>query len=93
MFLVAATVPLDRSHVSGTLDEARALLAAYPDLARANIYTAAVLGDPEHVRSCIGAEPQSATAKGGPHLWDALTHLCFSRFLQNDRARTDAFAA
>jgi len=90
-FLVAATVPLDRSHVSGTLDEARSLLAAHPDLPRASIYTASVLGDDAHVRDCIDADPGSATAKGGPHQWDALTHLCFSRFLQHDRERSDGF--
>src|SRR2546426_1362991 len=29
--------------------------------------------------------------RGGPHGWDALTHLCFSRYLRLDRARSDGF--
>ena len=33
----------------------------------------------------------NATAKGGPHGWDALTHLCFSKYLRLDRARSDGF--
>src|SRR5438093_2246434 len=34
-------------------------------------------------------DPGSAAAKGGPRGWDALTHLCFSRYLKLDRARSD----
>ncbi len=29
--------------------------------------------------------------KGGPYGWDALTHLCFSRYLRLDRARSNGF--
>ena len=32
-----------------------------------------------------------ATLKGGPHEWDALTYLCFSRYLRLDRTRSDGF--
>ncbi len=30
-------------------------------------------------------------AKAGPYDWDALTYLCFSRYLRIDRARSDGF--
>ncbi len=33
----------------------------------------------------------NATAKGGPYDWDALTHLCFSRYLRIERERSEAF--
>src|SRR6185437_9557500 len=43
-FLRAALVPRDgSSHAGGTLDEANAILARYPQVAKANMSTAAVL--------------------------------------------------
>jgi ankyrin repeat protein len=90
-FLTAAGAPLDSGHASGTLDEANALLAAHSELGRANIYTAAVLGDAEAVERFLAADPALATAKGGPHGWDALTYLCFSRYLRLDPARSAGF--
>jgi ankyrin repeat protein len=90
-FLEAACVPLDCGHGSGTLDEAQAILTEHPEVAGCTIYTAAVLGDDAAVRGCLSADPASATAKGGPRGWDALTHLCFSRYLRLDPARSDGF--
>ena len=90
-FIDAACVPLDAAHVSGTLERAEAILAAHPDVARADIHTAAILGDDAAVRRFIELDPASATATGGPRGWDALTHLCFSRYLRLDTARWDSF--
>jgi ankyrin repeat protein len=90
-FLDAACVPLEGWHGSGDLEAARAILAAHPDVADRNIETAAVLGDDAAVRRFLAADPTSATAKGGPREWDALTHLGFSRFLRLDPARSDGF--
>ena len=92
-FIDAACVPLDAWHSSGTLERAETILAAHPEVARAGIHAAAILGDDEGVRGFIAADPASATAKGGPRGWDALTHLCFSRYLRLDRARSDGFVA
>src|SRR5277367_3559721 len=92
-FLMAASVPRDDWHASGTLEQAEAILAAHPHVASANVYTAAVLGDAATVRRFLAADAGSATAKGGPHGWDALTHLCFSRYLRLDRARSEGFVA
>lgn len=83
-------MPLE-AHNSGTLDEAEMILARYPQVAASSIYTAAILADEPAVRSFLAREPASATAKGGPRGWDALTHLCFSRYLRLDHARGEAF--
>ena len=91
-FLKAATVPTDGSwHQDGTLEEADAILAREPKTARANIYTAAALGDEAAVKLFLAADASLATAKGGVHGWDALTYLCFSRYLRIDAARSEAF--
>ncbi|MGB7283277.1 MAG: ankyrin repeat domain-containing protein [Candidatus Acidiferrum sp.] len=92
-FIVAGCVPRDGSHVSGTLERAEAILVAHPELARAGIHTAAILGDASSVQRFLALDAGNATAKGGPHDWDALTHLCFSRYLRLDSARSDGFAA
>jgi ankyrin repeat protein len=89
-FLDAACSPL-HGHSSGTLDEAEMILARYPQVAASSVYAAAVLGDDAGVRAFLARDPATATAKGGPRGWDALTHLCFSRYLRLDRARSDAF--
>jgi len=90
-FLVSACVPLDAWHASGTLDRAREILAAHPEVAAADIYSAAVLGDEPAVRRFVERDPSSATTKGGTHGWDALTYLCFSRFLRLDASRSESF--
>jgi ankyrin repeat protein len=89
-FIEASLAPLD-AHSSGTLDEAETILAQYPQLAASSIYTAAILADEDLVRVFLARDPVSATAKGGPRGWDALTHLCFSRYLRLDRRRSEAF--
>ena len=55
------------------------------------IYEAAAAGNDEAVRNLLTADPSSATSKGGPNNWDALTYLCFSSELRSDPARGDAF--
>ena len=93
-FIIAASVPRKGDHTGGTLSEARAMLAADATIAavgaRANIYLAAVLGDDAAVRDLLALDAENATRKGGPFHWDALTYLCFSRFLRLDDTRSDA---
>ncbi len=43
------------------------------------------------MRRFLELDAGSATAKGGPRGWDALTHLCFSRYLRLDRTRSAGF--
>jgi ankyrin repeat protein len=92
-FIDAACVPLDSGHASGTLEPANAILAEHPDVASRSIHAAAILGDADEVRRCVASDPAAATATGGPRGWDALTHLCFSRYLRIDRARTNGFVS
>src|SRR5689334_66206 len=90
-FIEAACAPLDASHASGTLDRAESLLSAHPEIRTANIYTAAILGDYEAIERFITDDASNVTRKGGPRNWDALTHLCFSRYLRLDRSRSMKF--
>jgi ankyrin repeat protein len=90
-FMEAACVPLQSGHASGTLERAEALLAANPEIAGSDIHTAAILGDDAAVRRFIERDGTNATANGGPRGWDALTYLCFSRYLRLDRARSAGF--
>jgi len=61
------------------------ILERYPQVAASTIYTAAVLGDEGAVRGFLLRDPNSATAEGGPHGWDALTHLCFFAVFENQQ--------
>ncbi|HEX4601971.1 MAG TPA: ankyrin repeat domain-containing protein [Gemmatimonadales bacterium] len=90
-FIEAACVPLDSGHATGTLEGAAVILAAHPEVATQDIHAAAILGDDTAVRRFLTLDPTTATAKGGPRGWDALTHLCFSRYLRLDRARSASF--
>ena len=75
----------------GTLERAEAILAAHPEVAAAGIHTAAILGDDGAVRRFLARDPANATVKGGPGGWDALTHLCFSKYLRLDPSRSASF--
>lgn len=90
-FLEAASVPRQGSHTSGDLKTAETILERYPEVAGANIYTASVLADRDTVQRFLTLENTSATAKGGIYGWDALTYLCFSRYLRLDPKRSDSF--
>src|SRR5262245_43034298 len=77
----------------GSLEPAAAILAVHPAIATHSVYSAAILGDAVAVRRFIAHDRASATDKGGPKGWDALTYLCFSKFLRLEPARTDGFVA
>jgi ankyrin repeat protein len=90
-FIQVACAPLDSGHATGTLERADEVLARHPEIAQANIYCAAILGDGPTVRRFLAGNPENATAKGGPRNWDALTYLCFSKYLRLDAERTAGF--
>ncbi len=90
-FIELACVPRHGWHGSGGLEHAQLILARYPHVATASIYSAAVLADEPTVRAFLASDPALATAHGGPHNWDAITYLCFSRYLRFDPSRSDAF--
>lgn len=82
---------IDASVWHGSLDRANAILAEHPEVAGSDIHTAALLGDDTAVRRFLELNPSNATARGGPRGWDALTYLCFSKYLRLDPARTESF--
>ena len=88
---IAAFLGAACGHASGPLERAEAILAAHPEVAAGSVYTAAILGDAAGVSRFLSIDSLNATAKGGPHGWDALTHLCFSKYLRLDPARSDGF--
>jgi hypothetical protein len=92
-FIEVARVDRHAWHASGTLEHAGLILARYPDVATGSIYSAAVLADEAAVRGWLARDASLATAAGGPHKWDALTYLCFSRYLRIDQARSEAFVS
>jgi ankyrin repeat protein len=92
-FMEVACVPRHSGHGSGTLDHAELILSRYPQVAASNIYTAALLAHENGVRGFLVRDANSAIARGGPHNWDALTYLCFSRYLRLDKTRSEAFVS
>lgn len=58
---------------------ARQMLDAHPELARASIYTAAAAGDVSAVGDFLKANPDLAKTPGGPHDWEPLLYVAFSR--------------
>lgn len=89
-FIEAACSPR-HGHRSGTIEEAEMILARHPQVAASSIYSAAIVADETAVRAFLSRDRSAATAKGGPMGWDALTYLCFSRYLRLDPRRSDAF--
>ena len=59
-------------------ERARELLAEQPQLARANIYTAAVVGDVAAVADFL-AKNADVRAKGGPFDWEPMLYAAYSR--------------
>lgn len=90
-FLEVACVDRHGWHSGGTIEYADLILKRYLHRVPGNIFSAAVLGDEPAVRAHLRRDPSLATAKGGPHHWDALTYLCFSKYLRFDKSRPGAF--
>jgi ankyrin repeat protein len=90
-FIALACVDRYGSHGTGTLEYADLVLARYRQRVPGDIFSAAVLGDFPAVRAWLARDLSLATATGGPHDWDALTYLCFSRYLRIEKARSESF--
>lgn len=82
---------LDAALWHGPLEPAKEILGAHPEIAGTDIYIAAVLGDGSAVRRHLAVDSSNATASGGPRDWDALTYLCFSKYLRLEPSRSEAF--
>ncbi|HEY7192332.1 MAG TPA: hypothetical protein VH439_01205 [Gemmatimonadales bacterium] len=59
--------------------KARRLLADHPEIASANVYAAAAIGDVANVRAMLDLDPALVKANGGPLRWDPLLYACYSR--------------
>jgi ankyrin repeat protein len=84
-FLRAASVPRGDWHSGGTLDAAEAVRKAHPGVEAGSIWAAAVYGDAAAVKAFLTRDKGLALARGGVYAWDALTYLCFSRYLKASR--------
>jgi hypothetical protein len=89
--LDARSAFIDAVFWHGSLDRGEAILARHPEVRSSDIHTAAMVGDDEAVRRFLALDRAGATVLSGPRGVDALTHLCFSAYLREDRARSDAF--
>ena len=58
---------------------ARTMLDAHPELSRVSVYAAAAAGDVSAVRTFLKASPELANTRGGPHGWEPLLYVAFSR--------------
>jgi ankyrin repeat protein len=77
-FLRLACLDYERWHRSDA-EKARAMLAAEPELARADIYAASAAGDVDAAREMLDRDPSLVNAKGGPFGWEPLLYACYSR--------------
>lgn len=66
-------------------ERARRLLEKHPELIRADISTAAAIGDVSTVRAMLTDDPGLVNRKGGPFNWEPLLYACYSRFNSADR--------
>jgi hypothetical protein len=60
-------------------EHGRELLAEHPELATATIHTIAAVGDVAGARALLADEPAQARLPGGPHDWEPLLYLAYSR--------------
>ncbi len=60
-------------------ERARAMLVETPRLARASIHTIAAVGEIGAARELLGRDPEAARSLGGPHAWEPLMYLTYSR--------------
>jgi ankyrin repeat protein len=58
---------------------AHALLREHPELATATIHTIAAVGHVAAARELLAADPSLARKEGGPHRWEPVLYLAYSR--------------
>jgi ankyrin repeat protein len=82
-----------RCATGGASGRAERLLALYPDIASASLYTALVLGDAASIDARLRAEPALATQPGGPQNWEPLLYVCHSCMHVTVPSRVDGVVA
>jgi ankyrin repeat protein len=61
----------------------------YPEVGTANLHSAVVAGELEHVRRLLEQDASIVKLKAGPQGWEPLTYLCYSR-LPNAKAAAES---
>jgi ankyrin repeat protein len=79
--------------VDGPFRLARRLLAAEPEIAGADVYTALVLGDVDTVRRQVEAAPGWVGEKGGPQRREPLLYATYSKFHRESPERAAGLLA
>ena len=69
---------------------ATALLRDRPDLPARSVHAAAAAGDAAALEARLTADPDAATRPGGPHGWEPILYLTYSRVAQADALRSAA---
>jgi hypothetical protein len=88
-FLRLACLTYDASTDGETRrDRARQMLAEHPELATATIHTIAAVGDVPAARAALDEDPSQARREGGPHDWEPLLYLAYSRVDSADRGHS-----
>src|SRR5262245_7460115 len=86
----AAVDEFVRSATGGAFGRASRLLALHPGIARANLFTALVLGDVDVVRTRLGGDRGLVRLAGGPQNWEPLLYVCHTCMANEDAARKEA---
>jgi ankyrin repeat protein len=69
------------------------LLGLHPGIAHANLYTELVLGDAEHVKERLRAQPALAKQSGGIQEWEPLLYVCHTCLHRGQPSRADGLVA
>jgi ankyrin repeat protein len=69
-------------------DRAERLLALHPEIGRASLYTALVLGDADAALARLERGPELATRPGGPRGWEPLHYVCHSALARGSDERS-----
>lgn len=77
-FLRLACLTYDNDHPE-RIERARTLLADRPQLATATVHAAAAAADIDAIRTHLADDPSHASLRGGPHTWEPLLYLTYSR--------------
>lgn len=88
-----AVVEFIEAATDGRSDRAERLLARFPAIAEANLYTALVLGDAPAVDEHLAGDPALATRSGGPREWEPLHYVCHSSLGRRDAGNPDGVVA
>jgi len=76
LFFDAAVDEFIRCATGDARARALRLLALYPGIARANLFTEIVLGDAAAAEARLKAHPGAALETGGPQNWEPLLYVC-----------------